>query len=130
MNHPRVWSIPSTNASDGHLSPHRSTSTATCEHPESNQTSSTSSSLVNSPPPHPAHRTSGPAKSATGLAYHASEPSRAKISSARATTLTSSVTLPQPLHLSAGLSTPHSRWRDRHHSTRVSAMLLVLSVDP
>ena len=63
---------------------------------------------------------SGALKSLAGRMYHASVPSRAKISSVRFIEARSSVTLAQVSHLSAGIGTPHARWREMHQSGRVS----------
>src|ERR1700722_9305500 len=129
LNHPRACSTASRYASAGHRKSARNPSTASCEEPESNHTSRMSSSLVNDSPPHFGHFASGALKSLAGRMYHASVPSRAKISSATFIEARSNITFAQFSHLSAGIGTPHARWREMHQSGLVSVMLRMRSRD-
>src|ERR1700728_4374643 len=129
LNHPRACSTASRYASAGHFSSGRTASTAACDDPESNQTSRMSSSLRKTEPPHFAHFTPGATKSAAGRVYHASEPSRAKISSTRSIVASSGATSSHSVHLTAGIGTPHARWREIVQSGRVSVMLRSRSRD-
>src|SRR5260370_39372432 len=112
LNHPRACSTASRYASAGHFSSRRALSTAACDEPESNHTSKMSSSLRKTAPPHFAHLTSGATKSDAGRMYQASEPSRAKISSTRSIVTVSGATSSHSAHLTAGIGTPHARWRE------------------
>src|SRR5271166_4720097 len=129
LNHPRACSTASRYASAGQRRSGRCPSTASCELPESNHTSRMSSVFANASPPHLEHRVLGALKSLAGRMYHASVPSRAKISSVRCIEARSSVTVAQVSHLSAGIGTPHARWREMHQSGRVSVMLRMRSRD-
>src|SRR5271155_4529400 len=129
LNHPRACSTASRYASAGHFSSGRTASTAACDDPESNQTSRMSSCLTKLATPHFVHLTPGATKSAAGRLYHASEPSRAKISSTRSIVAVNDATSAQSAHLTAGIGTPHARWREMHQSGRVSVMLRIRSRD-
>src|ERR1700722_14589048 len=129
LNHPRACSTASRYASAGHFSSGRTASTAACDDPESNQTSRMSSSLMKTAPPHFAHLTPGATKSAAGRMYHASEPSRAKISSTQSIVTSSGATSSHSAHLTAGIGPPQARWREIVQSGRVSVMLRIRSRD-
>src|SRR5271154_3377119 len=129
LNHPRACSTASRYASAGHFSSGRVASTAACDEPESNQTSRMSSSFKKTLPPHLAHLMSGATKSAAGRLYHASEPSRAKISSTRSIVAVSGATSSHSAHRTAGIGTPHAPWREMNQSGRVSVMLRIRSRD-
>src|ERR1035441_1701191 len=68
-NHPRYWSPPSIYMSAGHSRPKRTFSTARWLEPESNHTSRMSFSLLNSFPPHLAHRVPTGSSSAAVRSY-------------------------------------------------------------
>src|SRR5579872_2064276 len=129
LNHPRACSTASRYASAGHRRSGRMPSTAACELPESNHTSRMSSVFANESLPHFGHFAFGALKSLAGRMYHASVPSRAKISSVSFIEARSSITFAHVSHFKAGIGTPHARWREIHQSGRVSVMLRMRSRD-
>src|SRR6202011_3847922 len=88
-----------------------------------------SSHLGKESPPHLGHLAPGALKSLAGRRYQASVPSRAKISSVRFIEARSSITFAHASHFSAGIGTPHARWREIHQSGRVWVMLRMRSRD-
>ena len=98
-------------------------STAAKETPESNQTSSMSSSLSNSAPPHFGHLTPSGRRSLSSLSNHISAPSFSKSSASFSVTFTSRNECRQDLHRSAGMGTPQALCLDRHQSGLLTIML-------
>src|SRR5215813_11484786 len=109
--------------SAGHVSSDRKGSTASWLDPESNQTSRMSFSRSNSAAPHAGHVRPGGMNSPVGRSYQASAPYSSNTDAARSTSSGVMIASPHFVQSTAGIGTPHARWREMHQSGRFASML-------
>src|SRR6478672_8212528 len=102
--------------SAGHVSSDRNGSTASWLEPESNQTSRMSRSRSNAVPPHDGQASPGGMNSSAGRSYHASAPYSSNTDAARSTSAVVMIASPHFWQSTAGIGTPHARWREMHQS--------------
>ena len=110
--------------SAGQVSSGRTDSTASWLEPESNQTSRMFISRVEAS----SRRTTGQVSpsgtnSSVGRSYQASAPYRSKTAAVFSTIADDTTASPQLVQSSAGIGTPHARWREMHQSGRFATML-------
>src|SRR5712691_2936875 len=113
--------------SAGHVSSGRTDNTASWLDPESNQTSRMFISRSKVPPPHDGHVRPSGMKSSVGRSYHASAPYRSKTAAALSTSAGVTMASPHLVQSTAGIGTPHARWREMHQSGRFATMLYMRS---
>src|SRR5712692_5921083 len=113
--------------SAGHVSSGHAESTASWLDPESNQTSRMFISRSKLVPPHLGHVSPAGMKSLVGRSYHASAPYRSKIPAAFSTSAGVTIASPHFVQSTAGIGTPHTRWREMHQSGRLATMLYIRS---
>ena len=65
----------------------------------------------------------GGTNSSVGRSYHASAPSCSKTAAACSTIAGDVIASPHAVQSSAGIGTPHARWREMHQSGRFATML-------
>src|SRR3954462_10514491 len=109
--------------SAGQVSSGHCESTASWLDPESNQTSRMFISRSNVVPPHLAQARAAGTKSSVGRSYHESAPYCSNTPAAFATSYGVLIASPQALQSTAGIGTPHTRWREMHQSGRFATML-------
>ena len=86
-----------------------------------------SRSRSNAVPWHAAQRRPGGTKASVGSSYQASALVVSKVFAARSTMSGVSVEVPHAAHASAGIGTPHARWREMHQSGLVVNMPVMRS---
>ena len=84
-------------------------------------------SRSNAVPPHDGHAVPSGTNSASGRSYQASAPWTSKTPAARSISAGVSSTCWQAWQASAGIGTPHDRWREMHQSGRLASMLWMRS---
>src|SRR4029453_18481139 len=109
--------------SAGHVSSGRTDSTASWLDPESNNTSRMFISFSNADSPHGGHVSPGGRKSTTGRSYHEWAPWSSKMLAACRTSSELVIASPHRVQSTAGMGTPHARWREMHQSGRLKTML-------
>jgi len=109
--------------SAGQVSSGRTERTASWLDPESNHTSRMFISRSNIVPPHAGQVSPAGTKSAVGRSYHASAPYVSKTFAACSTSAGDVIASPQLVQSTAGIGTPHARWREMHQSGRLASML-------
>ena len=82
-----------------------------------------SRSRSNPVPPHVGHVRPSGMNSASGRSYHASAPYVSNTKAARSTSSGVSSASPHLMQSTAGIGTPHARWREMHQSGRLAIML-------
>jgi hypothetical protein len=86
-----------------------------------------SRSRSNDRPPHDGHVSPGGTNSSIGRSYHASALYSSNTFAALATISDVSTASPHAVQSSAGIGTPHTRWREMHQSGRLVTMLKMRS---
>ena len=126
-NQPRCWSLPSRYRSAGHVSSGRNGRTASWLEPESNQTSRMLLLPLEGRPAAAGHVSPAGTNSSIGRSYHASAPCSSNTFAACSTISAVRIASPQLVQSSAGIGTPHARWREMHQSGRLATMLKMRS---
>src|SRR6266850_973673 len=109
--------------SAGHVSSGHTDSTASWLDPESNQTSRMFISRSNVVPPHDGHVNPSGMKSSIGRSYHESAPYCSNTDAVFSTSAGVVSAVPHFTQSTAGIGTPHARWREMHQSGRLATML-------
>ena len=109
--------------SAGHVKSPQRGSTASWLDPESNHTSRMSRSRSKLVPPQSGHANPSGRNSSSGRSYHASAPYVSKTAAALSTIAEVRIASPHFVQSTAGIGTPHARWREMHQSGRLSTML-------
>src|SRR2546421_3843632 len=113
--------------SAGHVSSGHTEGTASWLDPESNQTSRMFISRSKLVPPHFGHVRPAGMKSLVGRSYHESAPNRSNTPAAFSTSAGVTIASPHRVQSTAGIGTPHTRWREMHQSGRLATMLYIRS---
>src|SRR5580765_8699428 len=113
--------------SAGQVSSGRTDRTASWLEPESNQTSRMFISRSNVVPPHDGHVSPSGMNSSVGRSYHASAPYVSKTAAVFFTSAGVTIASPHLVQSTAGIGTPHTRWREMHQSGRFATMLYMRS---
>src|SRR5438105_2252280 len=113
--------------SAGHVSSGRTDSTASWLDPESNQTSRMFISRSNVAPPHFGQVSPGGMKSLVDRSYQESAPYFSKTAAVRSMSGVVRRASPHAVQSTAGIGTPHTRWREMHQSGRFATMLYMRS---
>ena len=74
-------------------------------------------------PPHDGHVRSGGMKSSVGRSYHESAPNFSNTAAVLSTSAGVTIASPHFTQSTAGIGTPHARWREMHQSGRFATML-------
>src|SRR5712691_1857365 len=109
--------------SAGHVSSGRTESTASWLDPESNHTSRMFISRSNAVPPHDGQVKPSGTKSDVGRSYQESAPYCSKTLAVCSTSAGVTIASPHFEQSTAGIGTPHARWREIHQSGRFAIML-------
>ena len=109
--------------SAGHVSSGRTDSTASWLEPESNHTSRMFISRSNVVPPHAGQVRPSGTKSLVGRSYHESAPKRSNTDAVFSISAGVRIASPHAVQSTAGIGTPHARWREMHQSGRFATML-------
>src|ERR1700704_757155 len=113
--------------SAGHVNSGHTERTASWLDPESNQTSRMFISRSKLVPPHFGHVSPAGMKSRVGRSYHESAPYCSKTLAAFSTSAGVTIASPHFVQSTAGIGTPHTRWREMHQSGRLATMLYIRS---
>src|SRR5206468_1258788 len=113
--------------SAGHVSSGQTDSTASWLDPESNHTSRMFISRSNVVPPHDGQARSDGTKSSVGRSYHESAPYCSNTAAVFSTSAGVTIASPHLTQSTAGIGTPHARWREMHQSGRFATMLYMRS---
>src|SRR5580765_1418359 len=113
--------------SAGHVRSGLTESTASWLDPESNQTSRMFISRSKVVPPHEAHVKPSGMNSSVGRSYQASAPYWSNTLAVFATSAGDVMASPHFVQSTAGIGTPHTRWREMHQSGRCATMLYMRS---
>src|SRR5262245_49538764 len=109
--------------SDGQPSSGVRASTASWLEPESNHTSRMSRSRSKDVPLHDGHVSPAGMNSSIGRSYHESALYCSNTDAAWSMIAVVRIASPQDVQSSAGIGTPHARWREMHQSGRLVTML-------
>src|SRR5712671_3726239 len=113
--------------SAGHVNSGHTERTALWLDPESNQTSRMFISRSKLVPPHVGHVSPGGMKSLVGRSYHESAPYCSNTAALFSTSAGVTIASPHFVQSTAGIGTPHTRWREMHQSGRCATMLYMRS---
>src|SRR5580765_94054 len=113
--------------SAGQVSSGHTESTASWLEPESNHTSRMFISRSKLVLPQVGHTRSDGTKSSVGRSYHESAPYCSKTLAVFATSDGVVIAVPHLVQSTAGIGTPHTRWREMHQSGRCAIMLYIRS---
>src|SRR5262245_1829536 len=97
--------------------------TASWLEPESNHTSRMSRSRSNDVPPHEGQPKPSGRNSSIGRSYHESALYVSNTDAALSTSAGVRIASPHAVQSTAGIGTPHTRWREIHQSGRLVTML-------
>src|SRR4029079_16623232 len=111
--------------SAGHVSSGHTDSTASWLDPESKQTSRMFISRSKLVPPQLGQVNPAGMKSLVGRSYHESAPYCSKTAAAFSTSAGVPIASPHFVQSTAGIGTPHTRWREMHQSGRWATMLYI-----
>src|SRR6195256_1996918 len=113
--------------SAGQVSSGHAESTASWLDPESNQTSRMFISRSKLEPLHFGQVMPSGMNSSVGRSYQASAPYRSKTLAVFSTSAGEVIASPHVVQSTAGIGTPHTRWREMHQSGRLATMLYIRS---
>src|SRR3954467_5680737 len=113
--------------SAGHVRSGLTDNTASWLEPESNQTSRMFISRSKLVPPHFEQVSPAGMNSSVGRSYQASAPYWSNTAAVFSTSAGEVIASPHLVQSTAGIGTPHTRWREMHQSGRCATMLYIRS---